>query len=284
METPKNDHRLPRKARGRPRAFNDTTAQNTIKSLDRAMVLLTRLSGLDSATLTGLADEMGEAPSTVYRVLTTLQAHGIVETEEEDQTWHVGPGAFLIGSAFLRRTSLIDRARPALWQLMRDSGETANLGILRGGEVLFVSQVETLAPIRAFFPPGTRSPLHASGIGKVFLADMDGRALAPLLAQGLTQYTEKTLTDPEAMRAELRAITARGYAVDDEERNEGMRCIAAPVRNTHGEVVAGLSLSGPTARVTPARVDELARLAIAAADEVTRGLGGRTAVGSASPE
>lgn len=264
----------PRKARGRPRGFNDSTEQNTIKSLDRAMTLLARLSELEGATLTGLADDLGESPSTLYRVLTTLQAHSIVETDDSDQTWHIGPGAFLIGSAFLRRTSLIDRSRPALRHLMRDSGETANLGILNEGQVLFVSQVETRAPIRAFFPPGTRSALHASGIGKVLMADMDDASLALLVAAGLPRYTENTLTEGDALIRDMEAIRARGYSLDDEERNEGMRCIAAPVRNAHDEVVAGLSLSGPTGRVTTARIPELASLVVAAAESVTRGLGG----------
>ncbi len=263
-----------RRPRGRPRAFNDRTQQNVVKSVDRAMVLMAHLSGREDATLGALAHDLGEAPSTLYRVLTTLQRHGMVEADETAQTWHVGSGAFRIGSAFLRRTSLIDRSRPALRRLMAASGETANLGILDGDEVLFVSQVETHAPIRAFFPPGTRASLHASGIGKVLLAGMDAPGIDRILRAGLARFTDHTLTDPDRLRANLDAVRDRGIAIDDEERNEGMRCIAAPVRNLHGEVIAGLSVSGPISRVTRGRVAELKAMVVAAADTVTQGMGG----------
>jgi IclR family acetate operon transcriptional repressor len=272
MDQPKSATARPR---GRPRAWDDKSGQNTIKAVDRAMQVLSALSRLEDATLSRLAEETGDPPASVYRVLVTLQAHGITELEPSDQTWHVGPGAFQIGSAFLRRTSLVDRARGPMRALMEATGETANLGIHRDGEVLFVSQVETHAPIRAFFPPGTRAALHASGIGKVLLAAMPSERRAAVLPDPLPRFTSRTLTDPAGLGADLEAAAARGFAVDDEERNEGMRCIAAPVRNLHGEVVAGLSISGPVARVTPERVEGLAAGVIEAAARVSRLLGAR---------
>ncbi|MCK0167245.1 IclR family transcriptional regulator [Jannaschia sp. S6380] len=267
----KNDPR----PRGRPRAFTDRTEQNTIKTLDRAMHVLSTLSRLEDATLTALAEATGDPAASVYRVLITLQAHDIVELEPSDQTWHVGSGAFQIGSAFLRRTSLIDRARRPMRDLMEATGETANLGIHRDGEVLFVGQIETRAPIRAFFPPGTRADLHASGIGKVLLAAMTEARRSALLPDPLPAYTDHTLSDACALADDLGRIAARGYAVDDEERNAGMRCIAAPVRNLHGEVVAGLSISGPASRVTPDRTETLARAVVAAAADLSERLGAR---------
>ena len=134
-----------RKARGRPRDWEDKTEQNTIKSLDRAMEVLERLSEMGGSTLSGLASDLDQSPATVYRVLVTLQGRGIVDFEADQQLWHIGAGAFLIGSRFLRRTSLVDRARPILRDLMEATGETANLGVQQGGSVLFVSQVETHA-------------------------------------------------------------------------------------------------------------------------------------------
>ena len=154
---------------GRPRAFNDKIEQNTVKSLDRALTVLTTLSKNQNKTLTDLSKELRESPSTVYRILSTMALHQIVECDDRLQTWNIGPGSFQIGSSFLRRTSLVETSRPFLRNLMEETGETANLGIENNGNVLFLSQVETHAPIRAFFPPGTLSPLHASGIGKVLL-------------------------------------------------------------------------------------------------------------------
>ncbi len=266
----------PRKSRGRPRAFHDKTDQNTIKSLDRALGVLDRLAEIESATLSDLAQAMGQSPATVYRVLTTFQGHGMVELEEARQTWHIGPKAFLIGSAFLRRTSVVERARPILRELMEATGETANLGIEREGHVLFVGQVETHENIRAFFPPGTLSPMHSSGIGKALLAQVpEDRLAAKLAGLPLARFTVQTLTDVEALSADLRAARARGYALDMEERNEGMRCIAAPVFDAFGAVAAGISVSGPTSRLDSARIAAVAQEVIAAAARLSAALGAR---------
>lgn len=265
----------PERRRGRPRAFDDKTTQNTVKSLDRALVILAELARRETATLSGLARALNASPATVYRVLVTMQAHDIVVFDEGAQTWHVGAGAFQIGSVFLRRTSLVEHAGPVLRRLMEDTGETANLGIESDGAVLFLGQVETRAEIRAFFPPGTKSPIHASGIGKALLAHVPSERFARLAGRPFARFTPNTITDPEAMAAEVAAIRQRGFAVDNEERTEGMRCIAAPIRNALGETVAGLSISGPVSRVTPARTDALSRAVTAAAEEVSLALGAR---------
>lgn len=235
-----------RRARGRPRGWEEGAG---LKSLDRALRVLGRIADQPGSTLTALSRDLGESPATTHRILSTLAAHGMAEAEA-DQGWHVGPQAFRIGSAFLRRTSLVARAMPVLQSLYEATGETANLGAARGPQVLFLAQVETHAAIRAFFPPGTLSPLHASGIGKALLSAMDPPARARRVAElDLTGFTPATLTARAALLADLEAAAARGWAVDAEERHEGMRCIAAPVRDLHGRVVAGVSVSGPTARV-----------------------------------
>ena len=152
--------------RGRPKAFHDTTDQNTVQSLDRALIMLEFLSRSGGLTLSDLAQQTGQAAATVYRALITLQAHGMVEVEDKGQLWHVGGAAFRVGSAFLRRTKVVERARAPMDALMRATGETANLGVESGDEVLFLSQVETAQAIRAFFPPGTKGPMHVSEIGR----------------------------------------------------------------------------------------------------------------------
>lgn len=274
----------PRRPRGRPRAFHDKTAQNTVQSLDRAMRVLTDLSQRDGATLTGLSEAMGEAPATLYRVLITLQGHGIVELDEAAQTWHVGPGAFRIGSAFLRRTNIVERSRPIMRDLMEATGETANLGVEQADLVLFVSQVETQASIRAFFPPGTQARMHASGIGKALLSRYPPDRVARVVAaKGLPGYTPRTLTEAGALAADLAQARARGYAVDDEERTTGMRCIAAPVFNALGEPVAGLSISGPSGRIGADRIAEIAAHVTQAAGRLSTALGGGDAPDPTAP-
>lgn len=263
-----------RRSRGRPRAFNDKRDQNTIQSLDRACGILAELASVQGLTLTELAGRLDQSPATVYRVLTTFEGHGLVELDPIQQTWHVGAGAFRIGSAFLRRTNIVERARPFMQVLVDATGETANLGIRQGGKVLFLSQVETNRSIRAFFPPGTMSPLHASGIGKALLSAMEDDAIRRLVREaGLEGFTPKTLTGTARLLEDIALARARGYALDDEERTVGMRCVAAAVTNAGGQAVAGLSVSGPVSRISEAAVRDFAAHVTAAARGLSAALG-----------
>ncbi len=278
MDSQENTPKATRRARGRPRDWHDKTAQNTIKSLDRAMEVFEFLSEAQGKPLTMIAEEMGQSPATVYRILVTLEGRGLVEFDTEEQLWHIGARAFVIGARFLRRTSLVDRARPILRKLMEETGETANLGIEKEGHVLFLSQVETHASIRAFFPPGTLSQMHASGIGKALLAQMDVGRLDRLLATTrLEVFTDHTITDHEALKQDLTAIRAQGFAVDNEEKNAGMRCIAAPVFDMNREAIAGISVSGPTSRISAQEISQLSRPVIEAARALTLAIGGDVA-------
>lgn len=275
MENNESSYDAPRRARGRPRAWSDNPDQNTIKSLDRALRILAFVSERRGTNLSSIADQMDESPATVYRVLVTLEGQGMVEFDADEQCWHVGPAAFVIGAKFLRRTSLVERARPIMRRLMEATGETANLGIERNGAVLFLSQVETHASIRAFFPPGTLSPIHASGIGKALMAQMDASQRDRCLAiGGLEAFTQNTIVDHADLLADLQLIRERGFSLDNEERTLGMRCIAAPVFDINREAVAGISVSGPTSRVGEATQKELTRPVIAAARELTVAIGG----------
>jgi IclR family acetate operon transcriptional repressor len=161
-------------------------------------------------------------------------------------------------------------------QLMRDSGETANLGVEVGDMVLFLSQVETHQAIRAFFPPGTMAPMHVSGIGKALLAWYPEEKTRGILARkGLERFTTLTHTSETALLRDLARARERGFAIDDQERAEGMRCVAAPIFNSHGEPVAGLSVSGPAFRMGLSDATRLGGLVRTAADKVTEATGGQ---------
>lgn len=260
--------------RGRPKAFNDKSESAVIQSLDRAIDVLKTVADAAGLSLTEIAEARGQSPATVYRILTTLRRHRFTEFDEVNQLWFVGLEAFRTGMGFLDRTQLSERARPIMQRIMVETGETVNLAILDGGEVIFVSQIETHEPIRAFFRPGTRSSGHASGIGKAIMAHLGDEALAARLPRMLSGYTPNTITDHQALRRELAQTRARGWAVDNEERTIGMRCIAAPVFNSFGEAVAGVSLSGPSVRVRPDKDAEFGALIAGAADDITRSTGG----------
>lgn len=266
----------PTRRRGRPRK-SMPEAPGTVQALDRALDLLDLLAGAPGLTLSEVAEQAGQPPSTVHRVLHTLALRGMVESDPATQAWNIGPQAFRLGSAFMRRSGIVERARPVLRQLMQHSGETANLGILQGNTVLFVSQVETQETIRAFFPPGTSSPLHASGIGKALLAFGPAQDLQAMAQGGeLTRFTDKTLTDPAALEADLARIRQRGFSFDDEEKTRGMRCIAAPVFDLSKEAIAGVSVSGPSHRIAVEHVQALGAVVAAAAASLTEIMGGKT--------
>ncbi|MFN7223380.1 MAG: HTH-type transcriptional regulator BhcR [Paracoccaceae bacterium] len=261
--------------RGRPKAFNDKTDQNTVQALDRGLAVLSLVAARPGLTLSEIAAESGEAVATVFRALVTLQGHGMVECEDPGQLWHIGPGGFRVGTAFLRRTKVVERARQPMDALMRDTGETANLGIEAGNEVLFLSQVETHEAIRAFFPPGTKAPMHVSGIGKALLAWYpEDRVRRFLASKGMERFTSLTHTLESALIRDLARTRARGYAIDDQERAEGMRCVAAPIFNSHAEPIAGLSVSGPAFRMGLSDAGRIGALVRAAADNVTEATGG----------
>lgn len=264
------------RSRGRPRAFNDQGERAVIQSLDRAMIVLRAVAAGDGMSLTEIAEASDQPASTVYRILITLQKHAIVTFDEADQTWHVGLGAFRIGSAFLGRTSIVEQSRAAMQSIMAATGETANLAIADRNEVVFVSQVESQEPIRAFFRPGTRGPIHASGIGKALLAYFPPATIDAITDNApLMRFTDKTITGHDELIAELDTIRRRGWAVDDEERTDGMRCIAAPIFNAFGEAIAGISVSGPSVRLSANHDAQNGALVRQAAADVTRSIGGK---------
>lgn len=263
-----------RKSRGRPRSWHVKAEQNTIKALDRGLEVLEKLSETQSITLSALATQVDQSVATVYRILYTFEERGFVEFDAKLQVWSIGSKSFMVGNRFLKRTNLFDNARQILRNLMEKSGETANLGIESGGMVLCVSQVETEERIRAYFPQGSLSPMHASGIGKVLLAHMNRNRFRRWMKENkLDSFTEKTFSNSENLQTELQAIRSLGFAIDDEESNLGMRCFAAPVYDLNEEVVAGISVSGPTSRVL--KDSSLSLLVMDSAKELSEAIGGR---------
>lgn len=260
--------------KGRPTRFPDEPAQPTIQALDRGLDVLSLLAMHGGITLSEVARELGQSVATIHRVLATLEAREFVETDPATQEWHIGPAAFRVGSAFLRRGNVIERSRPVMRELMQKTGETANLGVEWKESVLFVSQVETHEPIRAFFRPGTVSPLYASGIGKALLSTYSEEKLAAYFASArLQKFTERTFTTVEALADDLDRSRRRGYVYDNEERTEGMRCVAAPIYNVHGEAVAGISVSGPTPRMRGDTIERFGNAVREAAETVSHLIG-----------
>lgn len=267
----------PRKLRGRPRSFKSAPETGaSVQAIERGLAVLSVIAASDGLTLTDLAQRAGLAPSTAHRVLTSLESRRFVFHDEQRGLWLIGVGAFEVGTAFLRNRRLAGIGRVVMHELMERTGETVNLGIEDGGEVVFISQVESHGALRAFFRAGSRGAIHSSGVGKALLAQSTETRVREILhKRGLAKFTDHTLVAPADLFRELAEIRQRGWAIDNEERTLGMRCVATAIFNEYAEPIAGISVSGPAVRITPERTAEFGPLVKRAAEEITASIGGR---------
>ncbi|NNC23468.1 IclR family transcriptional regulator [Salinisphaera sp. USBA-960] len=264
------------RGRGRPRSTKGQPEHTRAQTVDRALVVFQAVAAEVAATLTVISSVADLPYSTTHRILETLRGRGLVHFDEDKQTWSIGVEAFRIGQSYARRVNYLELGREAMQALTDEIGETSNIAVRDGAEVVFVSQIQTHAPIRAFFPPGSIGLLRVSGIGKAILAHLDAQTSRELISAHETPaYTDHTITDDNALLAELEAIRARGWGVDDEERHPGMRCIAAPIFNEFGEAVAGISVSGPVQRLTAEAIEVAGPEVKKKADWITEQTGGR---------
>ena len=263
--------------RGRPPGPNNRAGDGKNQSLIRALTLLERLSAAPGGVnLTDLSQQLGMPAATVHRLLSTFEELDFVEQDAKLGLWFVGLKAFTVGNAFLNRRDFVASARPHMHRLVEQCGETVNLGVIDQGEVVFISQVESREVMRMIVRLGSRSPIHASGVGKALLASMSEQQVARILQlRGLARYTDHTIDSPAALREELEQVRQQGYALDDEEHAVGLRCVAAPIFDENGQALAAISLSGPKARIVDSRLSELGNAIRQTAVEITQVLGGR---------
>ncbi|MBB1491166.1 MULTISPECIES: IclR family transcriptional regulator [unclassified Paracoccus (in: a-proteobacteria)] len=243
--------------------------------VDRALMLLEVLAESDGLTLSELGRRLGLAPSTVHRLLSALAARRLAEADPATQIWTVGPGAFRLGAAFLRRGGLAERARPVLARLAQDSGETAVLAVPDGDSALVVAEAPGGATLRAVLPPGTRLPYHASAPGKALIAHLPLARVRALLGRAaLPALTPRSLTDQGELTADLATLRHGGWLTERGEATLGQNGIAAPVFGGAGEPVAALGLVGPSARLDDAALAALGRRVAEAAAALGAALGG----------
>lgn len=250
-----------------------------VQSLTRGLRLLELIAeSQGSVALTELAQQAGLPNSTTHRLLTTLQQQGFVQQTGELGFWTMGAHAFVVGSSFLQSRNLLAIVHPVLRELMMEAGETVNLAVLdlSDYQAVIIDQVQCTQLMRMSAPIGGKLPMHASGAGKAFLAHLSDTQITALLHQkGLHCYTPKTLMSPHSLKENLALIRKTGYSHDDEEHALGLRCVAAPIYDEHGEPFAAISIYGPLARMTDDRITELGALVIRAARRVTQAYSGR---------
>lgn len=248
-----------------------------VQVLSRAIAILNHLAQADGgASLTEVGTAVGLAASTTHRLLTSLESERYVRFDAETKLWSVGVQAFIMGNGFLRTRDLVRLARPHMRTLMEASGETVNLAIEDQGAAVYLSQVECREMMRTFARLGARVPMHCSGVGKALLSALDETLLNRHIDRhGQTRMTARTITGRSDLMADLAAARARGYAIDDEEHAVGLRCVAAPIFNEHGDAVGAVSLSGPMARITDARIATLGASVAAASVRIMAEIAGK---------
>jgi IclR family acetate operon transcriptional repressor len=263
--------------RGRQRNAG-TTADPVggVQSLTRALSILDALAESEEGlTLTVLARRVALPPSTAHRLLTTLQRQRFVRFEPSSMSWQIGVQAFVVGNAFIRSRDVVAVARPYMQRMMEESGETANLYVLSGGEAICMAQVQCRQMIRAISRPGGRVGLNFSAAGKAMLAHLPRQEVADVAARlGLPRATRNTIVSFRKLQAELTKTRSRGFAIDDEECALGLRCVAAPILDDRGVAHAAVSLAAPTDRMPHERLAVLGGMVGAAARSVSVELGG----------
>jgi DNA-binding IclR family transcriptional regulator len=253
------------------------TRQNgKIQSVARALTLLEQLAGRGGrASLADLARDLELSRSTVHGLLATMRHHGFVAQDATGQ-YVLGIKLFELGTVAVSRLDLRAIAGPVLQRLVDEIQETVHLVIGDNLEVVYIDKRESPQSMRIVSQVGHRLPAYCTGVGKVLLAFKPPEDLDRLLAGAtLRPQTGNTITDKELLKTHLAQIRNRGYALDNEEIIEGLRCIAAPIRDHTGQVVAALSISGPSIRLKPDKVEDMIPKVIEAATDISHQLGHR---------
>src|SRR6266852_4816793 len=232
----------------------------------------------DELGISELSRRLGLAKSTVHRLAVTLVSEGLLEQDRDNGKYHLGIALFRLGALVRRRMNVSNEARPYLYDLREKINETVHLAILDGSEIMYVYNLESTQAIRMRSDIGVRKPAYCTAEGQAILAFQPPEVIERVLAAGLAPRTPKTLTSADKFIKALGVVRQRGCAIEDEESELGMVCIAAPIRDDSGDVVAAVGIAGPLMRLSKKSIAAFLPHVIATADLVSVRLGyrGRT--------
>ena len=247
-----------------------------VQSVDRALDILESFDYHEEELgVTEIAQKLNLHKNNVFRLLATLEVRGYIEQDKKTGNYRLGIKTFELANVFLHHLGFRRQARPILDELVTRCDETAYLAVLDGSEVIYVLMQETSQTVRIAPRLGRRLPVHCTAAGKAQLAFESADRLDLIFKdQPLRKMTEHTITHPQLFRKHLREVARVGYAVDNEEFEMGVACIAAPVKDYSHKVVASIGLSGPVSRFSPERIEkELAPFVKEAATKLSERLG-----------
>lgn len=239
----------------------------------RVLEMLARPDAGDGLTLTELANRLGMHRTTLFRFLVTLRVRGYVEREPDSDRYRLGIGVLTLAASLLNNLDIRRVARPVLLSLRNTSQELVHLAVLKDDGVVTVDRFEGQRSLSLQTEVGARRPAYCTASGKAMLAYLADDRVSAILASGMPAITPRTIVTPGAMRRHLAEVRRLGYAVDDEERTDGVRCVAAAVFGHDGEVVAAISLAAPIIRFPWERVTALGAEVALAAATISRRLG-----------
>ncbi|MFD1206221.1 MULTISPECIES: IclR family transcriptional regulator [Sporosarcina] len=249
----------------------------TVQSVDRALIILEILQGEpDGLGVTELSTELKVSKSTAHRLLMSLLKKGFVQQDPENQKYRLGLKLIEFGQTVSNNIDIRKVASSHLRRLAEKTGETAHLVIQERSEIVYIDKIESSATIRMFSNIGKRAPMHCTGVGKAILAFLPQQEILDIVEdKGLEKFTHKTIINIETLLLHLEEIRNNGYSIDDEEHELGIKCAAAPIFNSKGEVVAGISVAGPIMRVTEDKLSAMAMEVLQTSQEISKLLGGK---------
>ncbi|HET7580476.1 MAG TPA: IclR family transcriptional regulator [Bacillales bacterium] len=249
-------------------------SENVVKSVDRALQIVKLISANKNMGVTEIAHEIDINKSAVYRILSTLVKHGFIEKNPETNRYQLGYTFLGIASNLLESIDLRTEAQPFLKELEALTNEVIHLVVYDQGEVVYIEKLEGNETLRMHSQVGRRAPMHCTGVGKAILAYLPRQMVSNILDQkGMPAHTAKTITEKEAFFRELEKVKHQGFALDLEENEQGITCIAAPIFNHQKEIAAAISISGPTLRMTDQRLEQLKEKITAVGREISQRLG-----------
>jgi len=236
------------------------------KTVTKALYLLELIRADPGQRISELAVASGVPVPTCSRLLEALTEARLIR--RRNGRFELGPHCLALGESFRAVFNLDRDARAHLEKLAELTGETAHIGVLDEAECVYVDKVDSTQSVRMYSRVGGRSPLHSSGIGKALLSAAPDGVFDLVCKNGLVRRTRRTITDPARLWEEMLVIRKRGYAIDDVENEDGIRCVAAPVRGADGYAVAAVSIAGPDYRVAVDLVPELGRQVMETANDL----------------
>jgi len=249
---------------------------NTVQAVSKALKIMELLSGTAEYGVSELARSLRCQKSTVFRLLATLKKEGFIVQDEKTEKYSLTLKLFRIGSIVVNNLNLNKAALPVIGKLSQLTAETVHLCSLDNNQIVYLQKIESTHALKVTMMSriGESPPFYCTGVGKVLLAYQgEARIRACMKQMELKKFTDTTITDPSKLKAELEKIQSEGIAYDNEEHELGVRCIAAPVFNQEGTVIAALSISGPTVRMVDEKMRSLEKLVRQGAGELSARMG-----------